>query len=287
MAFAYGGIAFADIKVAGLSGRRGLGVSLLQFSMEFHIPEYAPNGVVVRNTEIQVRASRDAGGDQYFLGVAHPERPWEFGTGKGISPHRQLFELRLASEQLFEVENLRQGHGLQFYLTVNALAYGESKATPQSESLPPLVVNLTAWSKLLTDLGGDNYVTIGIPVPPAISSLGDAIARFRKAHRALLDGHYDTVVAECRLAIDSAQAITGDNAEAESLYQAFQRDAGRWRTMTKLQREIFVGQAARHYAHLAHHSDGVGKVEAFSRDEALFILAVCAGVLSSAQRRSK
>lgn len=287
MTFTYNGTSIAEIKVFGLTGHKGLGISQLWFSMEFHVESYAPKGVTVKDLRIRVRVARAMGGNPMLLGTAEPETAWEFDTAPGANPRRLLFQLSLSDGQIFELERLRGGHGLQFHLHIAGLAHGQYGTWPQHADLT-FDANASAWAKVLSELGGEEQliISISLPVIDPTSPFRSAVERIRKAHRALLDGHYDSVVADCRLAIESAQSSSGDRELAEEVFRKLQKQAdGGWRKLSKLERELLIGHVARHYAHLAHHVDDAGQPEIYSRDDALFSLSVAAAVVSSCARR--
>jgi hypothetical protein len=283
----YNSYSFADVAIAGVNGNRGLGISQLSFSVEFRIAQMAPKDIVAHDFRMRVSVASEGGGAIYLLGIATPESALVLDTRPGVNPRCALFHLMLNGEQVFEIERIRQGNGLQFHVQVYGASDGQYGPWPMNDSFT-YSANLSTWAKVLADLGGDEILLFGIPLPAsgAAHPMRAAVDRIKKAHRALLSGHYDSVVSDCRLAIESAQSISGDDAAAEKLFKALRLDpSNAHKKMSKREREVLIGQVARHYAHLAHHVDEQGQPEFYSRDDALMLLSIATAVVSAATRR--
>jgi hypothetical protein len=57
--------------------------------------------------------------------------------------------------------------------------------------------------------------------------------------------------------------------------------------MTKYERTLFIGEAIRHFAHLAHHPNSDGTQETFSRTDAQAILACTVAFVDGALSRAR
>lgn len=286
MGFNYKGYTVAEIGITGLHGRRGLGGSQLSFSVNCDVRYTYTPPVTVRDIRARVDVARDDGGPTLLLGMAQTESAWQFVTFDGAHNSPNQFVLWLSDGQLFALEELRCGHGLKFQLGFSALV-DDGTQTFQQQEPKSHEVNVAAWTKILRELGGDEYLTLGVPMPRSdeSSSLSPAIGLIRKAHKALLDGHYDVVVAICRQAIESANAVLDHGDAVREAVERFKGNGEMRGAMTKDQRGLVIAEAARHFTHLAHHPGEGGQVEIFSRDDALLLLSVTVSVVSTASKR--
>lgn len=283
MSFSYNGYSVADIEVTGVFGRAGVGASLLCLCIAFHVPETALAEVRLRNFQLRINVEGDAGKVPSFLGFAEPEVPLELATRSGQNPRRLIFELPLAEGQLFALEKLRGGDDLHLKLRFTALADGPAGVWPQQDEIS-FRLNLSEWAKVLKELQGPEYMVIGIPLPKCAQdhALAEAVGRIRRGHAHLVDGRFDAVVSECRLAVESAALATGEKPAIDATAQKLKSAK---RDMTKLEREFSLMEAVRHYTQLAHHVDDRGAAEYYSRDDANMLLATAAALVSSSLAR--
>lgn len=283
MSFSYNGYSVVDIEVTGVFGRVGIGASLLCLSIALRVPETALAGVRLRNFQLRVNVEVGAGKVPSFLGFAEPEVPLEVATKSGLDTNRLIFELPLSEGQLFALEKLRGGDDLNLKLRFIALADGPNGVWPQQDEVS-FRLNLSDWAKVLKELQGPEFMVIGIPLPTCSQQhvMAEAVGRIRRAHSHLVDGRFDAVVSECRLAIESAGLATG---EQTAISAAAKKINAAKREMTKLDREFALMEAVRHYTQLAHHVDERGAAEYYSRDDANMLLATAAALISSSLAR--
>ena len=283
MSFGYNGYAVADIEVTGVFGRAGVGASLLCLCIAFHVPQTALAEVRLRNFQLRINVVGSDGQVPAFLGFAEPEVPLELATKSGQNPRRLIFELPLAEGQLFALEKFRGGDDLHLKLRFTSLADGPNGVWPQQDEISHRL-NLSDWAKVLKELQGPEYMVIGIPLPQCTQdhALAEAVSRIRRAHGHLIDGRFDAVVSECRLAIESAAQATGEKPAIDAT--ALKLKTAK-RDMTKLEREFSLMEAVRHYTQLAHHVDDRGAAQYYSRDDANMLLATAAALVSSSLAR--
>lgn len=283
MSFGYNGYALTDIEVTGVFGRAGVGASLLCLCIAFHVPQTALAEVRLRDFQLRINVVGSDGQVPAFLGFAEPEVPLELATKSGQNPRRLIFELPLAEGQLFALEKFRGGDDLHLKLRFTALADGPNGVWPQQDEISHRL-NLSDWAKVLKELQGPEYMVIGIPLPQCTQdhALAEAVSRIRRAHGHLIDGRFDAVVSECRLAIESAAHATGEKPAIDAT--ALKLKTAK-RDMTKLEREFSLMEAVRHYTQLAHHVDDRGAAQYYSRDDANMLLATAAALVSSSLAR--
>lgn len=283
MAFNYNGNGIADIELAAVSGCTGVGLSILCFSIHLRVPATAGDGVTLRNFQLKVFVHSSDGRAPQFLGFAQPELPLEVVTKTHTDSVRFLCELPLSEGQLVALEKLRNGCDLVLKLRFAAVADGPQGVRQQHDEVSRRV-NLSEWGGVLRDLQGPTYMVIGIalPTPSSDITLTAAVDRISKAHGHLIQGRFDAVVSECRLAIESVGEATGESKARVAAAAKFAQGKG---AMSKLERELSLLEAVRHYAHLAHHVDARGTPEYYSRDDANMLLAAASALVSSAIAR--
>ena len=287
MGFNYNGFSIADIDVTQIAGRGGIGIAQLCFSIKFNFVSSALKDIEVRDLQVRVSASADPGNSPEFLGMAIPEVAFSFKTGPGGQGYsHMLFMLALSESQLFALERVRAGQGLQFHLKLSAHAFGPNGLWPQHDEVSKRA-NLSEWVQILKDLQSDEYLVLGLALPRCadMHPLAEAVERIKSANKALLAGRYDGVVADCRMAIESTRTAAGEDTASGDALGQFRGDRAARIGMSKLQREFVLAEAVRHYSHLAHHVNDHGGSEYFSRDDAHLLLATASAVVSSCLAR--
>jgi hypothetical protein len=174
---------------------------------------------------------------------------------------------------------LRGGGPLVFQFDVRLLVRSQARGTQLGFDKLTFEANLSAWSRVLEQLGYLECLLVSVELPSAVpEALKNALAQLRVAHQDLLAGRYDACIGRCRIAMDALEAVVGYGTAVADVRQAFAAKTDR-ETMTKRARADLVRLAVRHYTHLAHHVDDRGAPELFSRQDALFILSCTAGAI--------
>lgn len=268
----------AELRIANLGGTHGIGFHRLQFSLEIQLRGSPGRQVQLGDLTAQVFAGTSIGGVRP-LAVAIPETSWCTYTTDG--PRREFLSLfvDLASEQLEALERLRAGGPVAFQFDVRLLVRSQARGTQLGFDKLTFEANLSAWSRVLEQLGYLECLLVSVELPIAVpEDLKNALAQLRVAHQDLLGGRYDACIGRCRNAMDALEALVGYGTAVADVRQAFATKTDR-ETMTKRARADLVRLAVRHYTHLAHHVDDQGAPELFSRQDALFILSATAGAI--------
>ena len=284
MSFQYQSYSIADISVSSIDGHTGLGVSQISFTVNFALTYTQSPPIVIRDIRARIDVTTSSGGTTKYLGRAETESAWEIRTSEyGGQSWPNQFHLTLAEGQLAALEQFRQGLGLSFLFNISANVHGDNNTFPQSESAR-FSLNAEDWLKVLAKIGGEEYLVVALPLPKcnAHSSLDGALNALKKAHKALLVGHYEQVVSLCRISVESAEKACDQSA---SIREALELFRSKKQAMSKLQRQLLIEEATRHYAHLAHHPGSSGAMEVFSRDDAVLLLSATAGILASCSQR--
>jgi hypothetical protein len=279
----------ADLAIRGISGRAGIGCFQLRFSIEFTVPAWPEESdagmVTCENFRARVLAGR-ARSDVMTLGWAVPESLLSLQPRKYSSKEALLFDLDLSPQQFFSLEELRAGDDLQFELQVSGQAKGALGTYPAVDTIQRLVT-LSDWSVVLRQLRYSDTLVIGLEIPlvEVDSTLANAVDCIRRAHECLHHGQYDVVVAQCRLALDGLQAVGSGRSMSSASVEKFK--GGEKAKMTKLERELLMGEAVRHYTHLAHHVGLDGAPVSFGRRDALTVLTLTSAAIASAVSRER
>lgn len=281
MSLTYNSRIIADAQVQGVFGLRGIGCYQLRFSLDFNLPNWGPHDETIVLSGLRAEIAVGANpGDFKLLGYAVPEAPLSLQTKEFPQRQPMLFLLDLSEQQLFALENMRNGGGLYFRVAVSGEARGSKDRQWAREEFRH-EVTLSDWSRVLRDLGYSDVLVVGVELPKAElgHKLRPAVELVRQAHGDLIGGRYDSVVARCRQALESLRTVLGQKESIEGALDKFCK--GPRKTMTKHERELLIGEAARHYAHLAHHVDQAGEQQWYSRGDATFLLAITAATISS------
>jgi hypothetical protein len=278
----------AEVKVSDLHGFRGIGLYQLGFSLEFNVTNWGEKDerILLQNFRLKVSANSERRNYQ-LLGYAEPERAWFIQPTQHASTDRVLFLLNLGESQLLALEEIRNGNGLFFQLHLYGEGVGPQRMQCQDEL--QYEANLSKWVQILKQLELSDVLLVGIHLPSgrAGDKLRPAVDLVRKAYQDLLAGNYEHVVVACRKALDSVHTVFGQREDIRRALERFRNDKESRESMTKVERELVVSEAVRHYTHLAHHVNREGAPEYYSRSDASFMIAVASAVITSAIARMK
>ena len=284
MSIEFGTRGIAELSLTGLRGVRGVGFSRLQFILEVNLAAVPKPPVRLAHLVADVAAG-GGGGAQRLLGKASPQNSWFVATLEHAHKVLVWLEIDLSGEQVEALERLRAGGPLVFQMHVSLQLRREAEIVPGSEVVR-LEVDINQWATVLKELGYLDLLIVAVELPiDAPDSCRHAIAELREAHKDLLAGRYDTTVMRCRRAMESIGSLVSEEASQGRIRRAFAESKASREAMTKFERAELVRGAVAHYSNLAHHMDGDGAPECFSRHDALFILTSAAGILWEAISR--
>lgn len=278
MGLNYGGYDIARAHVSGTHGRVGLGVAQLCFSLGFDFHSTKMGVFNVDNLHIDVIVGTPTvGSNSLFVGNAVAESPF-FAT---TQPHNEarLVRVTLSEGQILHLEKIRAGRDIEFELQLKMIAHGSHGSQPLFESVR-VPLNSSTWARVLTELQGPEYLVLGVSLPRCEHDhpLRFAVERVRSAHALLVNGRYDSAIADCRLALDSIIQITD---AAPILETALRTPSSQRETLSKTERELLLLNALRNYTHLAHHLGPNGRPEYYSRDDAALTVSTTAALVGN------
>lgn len=281
----HGSRIIADASIEGLSARTGIGFQQLRFSVHLSSPAWTDTKESAILEHVSGRVFLEGrSGSRRLIGVASPEVPISIKTSARSSNTRLLFDLDLTSDQIWEIERFRDGGDLLWTLDVVGLSRGPH-GDIVSVDTARYGLSISQWAAILDQLDLADVLVLGISIPrddPKYKQFAACIEMLKRAHRDLAQGMYDSVVSRCRQALESISVVNGERKDVAAAVQKYKTQP---KLMTKIERELMLSEAARHYMHLAHHVDEDGIPEWYSRNDATFILALSAAAVMSASTR--
>jgi len=280
MSLSYNGHTLANLRAENLNGQAVIGGYCLTFSVLFSKQTYPQPGIEVRGLRLRVDVERLSGGQARLLGFASCAPHWTFTVHQYQQPEYGQFDLILSEGQLTALEDFRGNDGLRFRISVSGAAIGPQGSWPLQDDIQ-YDANLSRWIELLKAMGAAEYLTIAVLLPSVAADdpYAPAVERVRGAHKFLLQGEYDTAVAESRKALEALQQVEGK--PTRNVFDLYQKNH---RGMSRTDRHALLQSALFHLANLAHHHRP-DDPEVFSRNEARLVVSAVAGLLSSAIAR--
>lgn len=227
--------------------------------------------------------------EEDFLSPVDPVIP-------GTVTATRTFALDLDRQALEAIERIREGRDVAFELEVTGtasiltLGEGDIRETPFGalRQLEPLLVEprlstayvyhrvpRSDWIELLNAMGYGRTLLFEIPWPQGKEDgLSEAVSRFEAARALFLSGAYTEAVGKLRDSMSRAAAAAPFGKLDWSKVAG-----GKSREVMGLQeRFLLAWNAARHLTNSAHHDEN------FSREEARYVLGMCALALSLAAK---
>ncbi|WP_321891546.1 hypothetical protein [Burkholderia cenocepacia] len=288
MSLSYSSRIIAEARITYVSGTKALGSSLLRMNVEFQQPAWeaaiGQASAAIHSAVLSLRT--DSGGGE--LGRACPDHPMVLKSGPHSTTVHQTFSIRLSDAQMFAVEEARKGGGIELVLNLIAEGHGEYGHQVISDNISHRVP-LSEWARILRELGHGDIIVLGVHLPSGQEGarLRSAIELLHTANRYLVSGEYDIVVARCRQAIESVQAVVEDGESTKEAMTLYRKDRASREGMSSLQREQVILETVRHYANPAHHVDQWGNTECYGRADATFLLALAAAAVTRACARAR
>lgn len=286
MTLTYNAYIVADARITNVNGTQGLGTSILRLNVEFKKAPWSHDFPVSADILWGVLSLKPDTGNAGQLGHALPDQATHLAPNPRGGTVYQTFGFPLSDAQLFAIEEARKGGSVELRLCLVGTGYSPQYGHQALADELVFRINVSDWARILGELGHSTVIALGLhlPSPKQSSALRAAIELIHGANAYLMSGDYDSAVARCRLAIESAQTVLGDDAATKAAMSAYQKQRT---SMSTLQREQMIREAVRHYAHPAHHVDDQGNTERYSRSDATFLLAMAAAVVSRAAGRTQ
>ena len=285
-------IRLVDVDLRGLTGSSIVGrrvrldfITKLAFTGEDSLAKAHPMFDLCG----EVTVCKEHGAPPRPLGRLHLREPAfvpsNLGDLRSWTPQHIPLRLELDQRQMDEIEELRAGGGLGFWINLEGVVHVHgvvSKLNPSSGQLF-YEVGQSDWIKLLNQMQYGRYMTIEVPLPQA-GELGGELATAAEALHEATDafrrGEDEETVADCRDALEALIRWEGGKPQAQFGDQS----------LTKDERFIYAQVALQKVAHLAHHprdktaTGGLPRVP-WNRADAEAIIAIVAALIRRAAGR--
>ena len=283
MTIQYESTVIGEIRAGNVTASPGVGGFLLRFTANWQLHPKRQHTHTIFGTYFAVSVS-PANSQQFrFLGHALPETAWcDESREATLFDTPLMYQLPLSAENVLALEHIRQGFGLTFKVEVRGNANGPNGLRQIYETLY-FAVPQAHWLDLLRQVNVADVLLVGVSLPVAEhgTEIAAAVALVKRAHGFLLRGEYDAAVAECRRALESLWSGRGLAEQARGARKVLGSPLEERRSMSKLDRQLALGEAVMHFAHPAHHVDEKGDPEVFSRLDAALAVAAAAALISS------
>jgi hypothetical protein len=276
MSLSFNGRAIADVRFSSVHGIKMAGGFGIRLSVMFNVQPWAEGGPTVCLAPAFVSI---VGAEALGIGYAVPEVTIPFRVSSYPSEMGLLYDVVLSQGAMEAVERSRGGQGLVLTMRIQGTAWHEGKA----EALQRVIdcrISQSDWIAALDHSGYGRTLLFEVPLPA--SSLANAPSPAKYLQRAkahLVKGHYDEVVATCRLALES---LSDGSDAADAQAQAMREFKGNPKALSLAQRELVLRQVAMNYTHLAHHHESDMELGRYDRSTATMVLGVTAALVSRA-----
>ena len=277
----YESTSFGDIRASAIHGRAVVGACELTFGVTWLIQATRAEVLSIFGTAAWVSV-QVSGTDQIsFLGQAAPETSWTTETRDVAHEWPMQYRLPVSLAQMLALEELRQGQELVFHIDMRGNSYASRGIRTFAHTMM-LRVTASDWIRVLKEAQVAEVLLVGVqlPVHAGDGRFKSAIDLVRRANDQLTLGHYSSAVAECRLALESlwrTASLTDRAREARKQLVNMNGQLG----LSKLGRELALGEALRIFCHSAHHVRGDAMPEEFGRLDAALAVGTTAALVSS------
>jgi hypothetical protein len=277
-----------DLKQERVNGREGLGIYQLYFTFNYILRSWKDKHFTARNAWLVVHL-KESRRKNYYIGTARPKKPFNHRTPtpeRGSVDGQLTFVLDLTHHQIEEIEEMRNGHDLQFETTLQSEVITQDTVnnkqyTTTSESELRVNVNQSAWLKALQQMGYGDYLLFEIPIPENNTDVPEKILNHLSSARDHINkGHYDVTIQKCRFIFDRMKEFLKDKKAIGKANDMFCQ--GGRKDMGKRERTNLIRNTIHHFTHLAHHphEDNEGNDITFTRQDAVLILSQTASLVS-------
>ena len=256
-----------------------LPIYMLHLSLKFTVQNWnntAPPIVVFGPSNVSLSDPQGI-----LLGMAIPETPQPFQiTNYGQTPSA-LFAIQLSPSAMETIESIRNGQGLTFTIMLRPEIRTESALVIGFEQVH-CAVKVSDWLNVLKEANFGRSMLFEVPLIETPSSFVNINKHLEVARKHFALGHYNDVVATCRMALE---ALTQSLDQQGELKAALQLQKTEKQKLSRSQRELVMRQALTDFSSLAHHATDVPPEELFDRNAAQMALASTAALISSALNR--
>lgn len=267
-----------------------LGTYELSFNFSLRgSPDERARWATINTARVQVKTNKSSVCD---LGLAQLETPLLLKNDPKHSINENFtFYLSLNATQLSKLEDIRDGHDLEFKLMIKGIG-GDSEHTNHIHNEWRVEMPRSKWIGLLKQAGYMDIMLLEVPMLPKNSVSEewlDIQQDFEEAQRHFLNREYAACVSQCRKVMEDAghqKFGKGDwhNPLLELLGKhprSTNKEEKSRNEMSKDERQNAFWAALLHYTHQSHHGKSKGGEKVYTRDDAKVILTLTASFLAS------
>lgn len=269
---------------AGVSGAPAVDGYLLRFSVSYRVTAWQKRFGERPRTFHNFHARADLGADRVRLGNPKAERPMVITPHENEQSSTLMFELLLPASTIEKIEALRAGEGFEVRLLLSGERVGAEYGPEYDDVL--FRIDQSQWIDVLKQMNFGNYLLCEIPIELGEDEeLRDVWASMTLARELLYKGHYSSVVAECRKALETALVHFEAKKDVQAAAAKYREGSSARMSMSKRERLLNLVHATNHATQLAAHPDDNNEVVDYSRREALLVFSVVATAITELQER--
>ncbi len=272
---------FADVEVKRISGSRGLGFHLLRVEIELRVEAFEGDDAdmpILTDLSGRLNVEGINKGGKY-LGIITPGKQPVHVMGYRSSRNTFVeMVIELDAQRMEALENLRQGHHLNFSGEISGRVLWRSKYHTVFDKLYHNIPQ-GLWVEVLGQLGYSRVKLLEVPEPDknATPELHDAFSCLEKANIELANGNWREAVGHCRDVLESLSVAKGDGDHTDPAFDAIFANT---RQMGKEERQIVIRRSLKTLAHPAKHRDEDAQKIEWRRDDAVGMVTIMAAVLN-------
>ncbi len=270
----------------GVNGVTALDGYLLKFSVSFTLGAWRGEFGSVPSVfhSFHVRAELEP--SRLRLGNPIAEVPLVVATHEHDQSGGLGFELLVPASTIEKIEELRAGGGVDIRMRIGGERVGERHATQYDELY--YRISQSQWVDALKQMNYGNYLLCEIPIELGENDeLREVWRGMNSARELLYNGHYGSVVVECRKALETVVKQFGLDSEIRASSKKYQGNYDERASMSKRERLLNLVNAANHVTHLGAHPDSDNRAVDYSRKEALLIFSAIAAAIAKFSEDAK
>lgn len=242
----------------------------------------------IHSARVNVKSSKSG---EHDLGLANLETFVSLKTHSQHSINAQItFYLPLANIQLSKIEDLRDGHDLEFKLMIKGTG-GDGRHVNAIHNEWRVKIPRSEWIDRLKQAGYMDTLLLEVPMLPK-AEISDAWIDIRhdleEAQRHFLNREYSACVSQCRKVMEEAgHRKFGEGNWYNPLLDLIgtnprtpDKDKKTRSGMSKEERENAIWASLLHYTHQSHHGKSKGGENSYTRADAKLILTLTAAFIA-------
>ena len=224
------------------------------------------------------------GKNRVHLGIPTTENPVILEFHEFEQSRTEIFDLMVPASTIEKIEEAREGGGFELTMRISSERVGEQRLIEVEDVL--FHISQSQWIDVMKQLNYGTHLLCELPVEVGCNGeLREVWKTMIRARELLYTGHYNSVVMECRKALEAAVARFELGEQIEAAAKKIRKDHCERMSMSKRERFWNLIHATTHTTHLGVHPDSENEIVDYSRQEALLIFSVVAAGIAHMGRR--